>query len=104
MAAVFGSKRPALIARELTKLFEQSHRDSLAGLSDWLEADAQRSRGEFVIVVQGAADDTLDDNAEARRLLDVLRAELPLKQAVALTAKFTGMKKNALYAMALREP
>lgn len=101
MAAVFGVDRQAVIARELTKTFETIHGDTLAGLSDWLLSDANQQRGEFVVMVGGAPiEDQLID-AEAERVLRLLLDEMPLKQAAALTAKITGVKKNLLYQFAL---
>jgi 16S rRNA (cytidine1402-2'-O)-methyltransferase len=102
MAEVFGADRSAVIARELTKLYETIESGSLGTLLAWLRDDPDQRKGEFVVLVQGAApagDDALD--ASARQTLEVLVAELPLKQAVALAAKITGVSRNALYAQAL---
>jgi 16S rRNA (cytidine1402-2'-O)-methyltransferase len=52
-------------------------------------------------MVEGAREVTDAENAEAERLLTILLAELPLKQAVDLAAKITGQKKNAVYQAAL---
>ncbi len=99
--AVFGNQRKITFARELTKLFEQIHSCSLEKAQAWLEADANHQRGEFVVLVQGAS--TLpDDGAESERVLRLLLAELPLKQASSLTAQITGAKRNALYELALK--
>jgi len=97
----FGPQRRMVIARELSKLFEQIHRCTLGDAPAWLAADANRQRGEFVLLIEGAppAD---DDLAEAKRLLAILLDECPVSQAAALTAKITGLKKNALYALALQ--
>ncbi len=97
----FGPQRRVVIARELSKLFEQIHRCTLGDAPAWLAADANRQRGEFVLLIEGAppAD---DDLAEAKRLLAILLDECPVSQAAALTAKITGLKKNALYALALQ--
>lgn len=100
MVAVFGSERPAAIARELTKLYEQIHSDTLHQLNDWLNADPNRSRGEFVVLVQGAPATATDEN-EARRVLAALLTELPPARAAAVAARLTGWKKNALYTLAL---
>ncbi len=100
MAEVFGPLRGILIARELTKLHEQIVRLSLGETAAWFAADPNRSRGEFVLVVDGApATEGLD--AEAERVLGLLLAELPLKRAARLAAEITGAPKNALYARAL---
>ena len=61
LAAVFGSSRNIVIARELTKLFESIHRITLGEAAAWLAEDTNRLKGEFVFVVDGAA-------ADARRL------------------------------------
>jgi 16S rRNA (cytidine1402-2'-O)-methyltransferase len=102
MADIFGADRTAVVGRELTKLFETVESGHLAALLAWLRADPDQRKGEFVVLVQGAAppgEAALD--AAARRTLEVLVAELPLKQAVALAAKITGLSRNALYAQAL---
>ncbi|MFZ1180816.1 MAG: 16S rRNA (cytidine(1402)-2'-O)-methyltransferase [Herbaspirillum sp.] len=95
----FGPQRQIVLARELTKLFETIHRCALADAPAWLAADINRQRGEFVILVEGAP---ADADADAERVLQILLAELPLKQAVALAAQITGQKKNAFYECALQ--
>ena len=100
MAEVIGGEREILIAREMTKLHEQIVRMPLADTAAWFAADANRVRGEFVLVLAGApAGEGLD--AEALRVLDLLLAELPLKRAAALAAEITGVRKNLLYQAAL---
>jgi len=100
LAAVLGAEREIAIARELTKLFEQVHVCPLGEAEAWLAADENRCRGEFVLIVQGAAAEAPNDQA-LRATLRALLAELPLKQAVALAVKLTGEKKNSVYEMAL---
>lgn len=102
MAAMLGGGRRMLIARELTKTFESLHRCMLAEAADWLRADANRQRGEFVLLVEGAPPVETSDLAEDDlRVLKLLLEELPLKQAVKLATDITGAKKNALYQKAL---
>ncbi len=102
LAAVLGGEREIVIARELTKLFESIHRCRLDQAGAWLAADANRQRGEFVLIVSGAQAEMQEGlPAEAERVLHLLLAELPLKQAVALAAAITGARKNDLYARAL---
>lgn len=102
MAATFGGERMLVIARELTKTFETFHRCALHEAQAWLEADANRQRGEFVLLVQGAPEAPQQEvSVEDARVLRLLLHELPLKQAVALCASITGAKKNALYQHAL---
>ena len=98
---ILGSERRIVIAREISKLFEQVHRCRLAEVPDWLSAEANHQRGEFVLVVEGQS--ATDDHpvSDARRVLQTLLEELPVSQAAALAAKITGVKKNTLYQLAL---
>lgn len=100
LAATLGQDRPAVIARELTKTFETVHGASLAELCAWMQADNNQQKGEFVILVQGSII-TGSMTGEAERIVRILLRELPLKQAAALAAEITGLKKNALYDYAL---
>jgi len=101
LAAACGA-RPVTLCRELTKQFETVVTLPAAELPAWLAADANRLRGEFVLVVHALpAAAGADDNARHDPMLAVLLRELPLKQAVALTAELSGAPKNALYARAL---
>jgi 16S rRNA (cytidine1402-2'-O)-methyltransferase len=102
LAATLGGSRRIVFARELTKLFETIHACDLGEAARWLGEDANRVRGEFVLIVEGAqasGDETL---AEAKRTLAILLAELPVKQAAALAARLTGARKNELYDLALQ--
>ena len=102
MAEVLGAQRPAVIARELTKRFEEVQSAPLGALTDWLGADPHRSRGEFVVLVQGAPVVTNEvDTPETRRLLTALLEELPMGRAVAVAVKATGLKRKTLYELAL---
>lgn len=102
LAATFGGERMLVIARELTKTFESFHRCALHEAQAWLAADANRQRGEFVLLVQGAPEAPQQAvSVEDARVLRLLLDELPLKQAVALCASISGAKKNALYQHAL---
>jgi len=102
LATVFGPDRQIVLARELTKLFEEIHRCPLAEALAWLQADSHRQKGEFVLLVEGAPAAIEEGAAEAERILKILLAECPVKQAAALAAQITGQKKNALYELALR--
>jgi len=100
MAEVFGGEREILIARELTKLHEEIAAMPLAQAGAWFAADANRCRGEFVLIVHGAeVSDGVD--ASALRVLALLLDELPLKTAVRLAAGITGASRKGLYAHAL---
>lgn len=98
MAAVLGGERRLTIARELTKTFETFHRCRLDEALAWLQADANQQRGEFVLLVEPMLQTEVTGIApEIDRMLRLLMAELPLKQAVKLAAAISGEKKNALY-------
>ncbi|HET8897904.1 MAG TPA: 16S rRNA (cytidine(1402)-2'-O)-methyltransferase [Rhodanobacteraceae bacterium] len=97
LVAVFGAEREAVLARELTKLHETVHAAPLAEMVAWLKADANQQRGEFVLLVDGA-DDAAAKLAEGRRLLHLLREELPPARAAKLAAKLSGAPRKALYA------
>ena len=103
LAAVLGGARALVIARELTKVFEQIHRCRLEEAAAWLQADAHRQKGEFVLIVEGApaADAGAAAAAATDPVLRALLAELPLAQAVRLACAITGAKRNAVYARAL---
>lgn len=101
LRAVLGDKRRIVLARELTKLFESMHACTLAEAADWLAADAVRRKGEFVLIVEGAAGAPAA-NDSGQRALEVLLGELPLRQAVNLAARITGERKNELYRLALQ--
>ena len=101
MAEVFGAERVSVLARELTKLHEGVREAPLAGLVRWAEEDAAAGKGEAVILVAGAAAAESTSGADADRVLKALLAELPVKQAAALAAEITGLKKNQLYDRAL---
>ncbi len=101
LAAAFGGERTLVIARELTKVFETVHSGALGAASDWLLADANRQRGEFVLLVSGAP--VVGNDGEGERVLKLLLdAGLPVKQAATLGQAITGVGKNALYDLALR--
>jgi len=101
--AVFGDERKVVIARELTKTFETVHGDTLKNLVPWVEADENQKKGEFVVLLHGAvAREETGLDAESERILLILLKDLPVKQAAALAASITGLKKNALYQFALK--
>lgn len=102
LAAVLEPTRHVVLAREMTKLFEEIHRCPLHQAVAWLAGDSHRHKGEFVVLVEGAPPAADDHDAEAERILKILLAECPVKQAAALTAQITGGKKNALYERALQ--
>lgn len=99
--------REVFLARELTKQFEEHYRGPAGELPAWLDADNNRTRGEFVLILGpapapdtgGEADMPLSDEHE--RLLAALLHELPLKRAARLLSDATDLPRNRVYARAL---
>ncbi|PPD47557.1 MAG: 16S rRNA (cytidine(1402)-2'-O)-methyltransferase [Methylotenera sp.] len=103
MCAVLGGERRITFARELTKTFETIYSCNLSDAVAWLEADLNQQRGEFVLLIEAAAlKDAEEMPEETVRILKLLLAELPLKQAVKLATEITHEKKNVLYEFALQ--
>jgi len=108
---IYGAERKVVLARELTKMFEQVYRGDVGGLQQWISEDTTpqtgpqkvRQKGEFVLMVAGHIDKTESDeiNSSTEVLLQILVDELPVKQAAGLAAKITGRKKNELYRQAM---
>jgi 16S rRNA (cytidine1402-2'-O)-methyltransferase len=101
LTAVLGPDRRVVLARELTKAFETVHACALGEARAWLEADPDRTRGEFVVIVSGGAAPDESRTVEGERVLRLLVEAVPVKTAVQLTAAITGGARNELYAQAL---
>ncbi len=97
LASAFGDERQAVLARELTKLFETVLDGSLGALRTRVAADANQRKGEFVLLVQGAGDDADASIAEGRRLYAKLSEHLPPSTAAKLAAELSGAPRKALY-------
>lgn len=97
MVQAFGDERPAVLARELTKLFETVLDGSLAQLQARVEADEDQRKGEFVVLVQGAGEDADAKVIEGRRLYAKLKDHLPPSTAAKLAAELSGAPRKALY-------
>jgi 16S rRNA (cytidine1402-2'-O)-methyltransferase len=104
IAAVFGDARPAVVAREITKLHETVYRGAIGSLARSCATDPDMTRGEVVIVVQGNESEGAQETVDADRLLRILLGELPATQAAKLAAQITGAPRRELYdrALALR--
>ena len=101
LCAAFGPGRRIALCREMTKLHEEVVRSTL-GEAAALYAETP-PRGEFVLIVEGAAEAKAEfGREEALALVERRRAEgMSLKEACRLTAEETGIKKNELYQWAL---
>lgn len=97
MAAVFGPDRRAVVARELTKLFETLLDGSLDEIRACIAADPNQRRGEFVVLVQGAGEDADARIAEGRRIYAKLGEHLSPSTAARLAAELSGAPRKALY-------
>ncbi|WNL47002.1 16S rRNA (cytidine(1402)-2'-O)-methyltransferase [Dyella sp. BiH032] len=97
MRDVFGAEREAVLARELTKLFETVLGEPLAALASRVAQDPDQQRGECVILVHGRTDQADARVAEGRRIFAILREELPPTKAAKLAASITGAPRRALY-------
>ena len=97
MAAAFGGGREAVVARELTKLFETVLGDTLDDLIAKVAADDNQRKGEFVIVVRGCEDDTEARLLEGQRLYAKLAEHLKPSLAAKLAADISGAPRKSLY-------
>lgn len=104
MISAFGMQRRATIARELTKVFETIYSATLSHLKAWMLADNNQQKGEFVLLIKGIeeTEQVNECSQETKKLLTVLLKELPLSQAVSITAKISREKKNRIYEYALQ--
>lgn|SRR3990167_3827224 len=106
-STVFGGERQLVIARELTKLYEQITMKSIAGWIKYYDDPTERVRGEIVLLLRGI-DDSVETEVDDKRAvtskeaLAILLKELPLKQAVSLACEITGERRNVLYDWALK--
>lgn len=107
LARAFGSDRTLVIARELTKAFESITRLPLHEAPRWIAAESNRSRGEFVLIIDAPPDAAPDaqpsgtPSADIDRVLVVLLDELPPARAARVAAALTGSPRDALYARAI---
>src|SRR5512135_3343956 len=102
LAERYGGAREIVVARELTKKFEEIVRLPLAAAPDWLGAAPHRQQGEFVLVLGPATARRGADETEAGRVLGILLEALPASEAAKLAARITGTPRKALYEHALR--
>jgi 16S rRNA (cytidine1402-2'-O)-methyltransferase len=111
LAQTLAPPRMLVIARELTKVFETIVRVPLDDAVAWLDAEPNRQRGEFVLIVdrpvqRRAAVGSLD--ADARRLLGILLDEMPPARAARALSAYLGVSRDEVYdaaiAMAPRAP
>ena len=101
MAEVFGDDRPAVLARELTKRYEEFSRGTLGELRDWF--DEHQARGEFVVLVAGNPDPTAEEHDDTQNLSLTEQVDreivggLSTNAAIKLVAKRNHVKRQDLY-------
>jgi 16S rRNA (cytidine1402-2'-O)-methyltransferase len=103
LAERFGGGREVVIARELTKKFEEVVRLPLGEAAAWLRTGSHRQQGEFVLTLAGIERTEPRDDGEAERILDVLLETLTASEAAKLAARITRAPRNALYRKALEK-
>lgn len=97
MRDVFGAAREAVLARELTKLYETVLAAPLGELAERVARDPDQQRGEFVLLVAGRGEEADARVEEGRRVFALLRDELPPAKAAKLAAAISGAPRRALY-------
>ena len=103
LSTLFGAQRPAVIARELTKLHESVYRGTLEQLCGVAAQEANLQRGEITVVVQGAAQESAGaDLGLMRRALELLVRELPPGKAAAIAAQLAGGRRADAYQLAMQ--
>jgi 16S rRNA (cytidine1402-2'-O)-methyltransferase len=102
MLSVLGEGREVCLAKELTKAFETINTGSIPSLIEYLTADVNHQKGEFVILISGVAKtDTIAAEAKLDTLLPILCAEMGASKAAKLAAKITGIDKKHCYQRAI---
>jgi len=101
LAQRFGDAREIVIARELTKKFEEVVRLPLGEAAAWLAARAERGKGEFVLVLQPGAEPERG-LLDPEKVLGILLEAMAPSEAARLAAKITGAPKNVLYRKTLK--
>ena len=99
MLDVFGDTCEMVLAKELTKTFETFVTGSISDVQAWITEDIARKKGEFVVILPPRV--STEEAGDHDACLEVLLAELPVKQAVKLAMKLTGANRNMLYPRAL---
>ncbi len=99
---VLGGDRVMSVARELTKKFEQFVQGTIEEVIAYFEANSDKVRGEFVLMVMGAKEKEAVALSEWDGLIDVLlQQNLPVKQISEIVADYAGIKKKPIYSRVL---
>ena len=98
---VYGSERQICLARELTKTYETWLYGSVKEVASQVAENANQTRGEFVLVIEGASQEIEADDSEILKYMQVLLKELPIKKAAAVTSELLRQSKNRCYELGL---
>jgi 16S rRNA (cytidine1402-2'-O)-methyltransferase len=99
---ILGTEREICVARELTKSYETLLSGNVESVLTKVTQDPNQQKGEFVVIVGGCRKVKTSMSAEHSLLLQILLEELPLKQAAAIVARYTGLVKAEVYQEGLR--
>lgn len=102
LAEGLGGDRPAAVARELTKRFEEVRRGTLAELA--AHYAVQEALGEICIVIGPAPEETTGEAELDAQLQDAMRGGASRRDAAAMVAAATGLPRKQVYARALALP
>jgi 16S rRNA (cytidine1402-2'-O)-methyltransferase len=98
---IAGPDRPIALAREITKLHESIYRGTVAQVREQLAADPGGDKGEFTLVIGGHSEPSVPGDGELARVLAILLADLPPRQASGLAARITGANRRDAYRLAV---
>ncbi|MEK6244146.1 MAG: 16S rRNA (cytidine(1402)-2'-O)-methyltransferase [Pseudomonadota bacterium] len=101
LLARFGPARELVLAREITKKFEEVARMKLDAAPAWLAAGPHRQQGEFVLVL-GPGEAKSLQSADAERILGILLQKMPISDAARLGSQITGVPRKELYKSAVK--
>lgn len=98
LATACGAERPAVVARELTKKFEEFRRGTLGALAAYYEETPPK--GEVVLVIEGAPPAAPPDEEELRMRVRTLRADGARSRDVMASLMAEGVPRNQAWRLA----
>ncbi|HKL52868.1 MAG TPA: 16S rRNA (cytidine(1402)-2'-O)-methyltransferase [Wenzhouxiangellaceae bacterium] len=98
-ASTLGANRLAAIGRELTKRFETIRRGRLEDLAVWVQSDPDQQRGEAVLLIEGAAEESSAVNLDTTLLARELALELPPARAARILVRVSGMGRRDAFSL-----
>ena len=103
LSEILQRDREVFIAKEITKKFECYFKGSAIECLDWLRADSNHTKGEFVIIIAGCDASAVQEkrNSAGMRILDILKDRVSSRDAVRIASEISGAKKNVLYEKAI---